>query len=279
MMMMIKRRRWQWWSWQFDLVAMEIACKIGIRVFDQNTGFSRSPNLKQDICSLRNHATLSIRFYKKTIRVYALFKRTCPQRSQSSVQPPASSSGIRQQDQRMSLEFVIICSSIQNTKFNNMTNACPWNLLLFVLDTKFNGKTNACPWNLSLFVSLYKIQQQDQRISLEFVFICSSIQNSTARPTHVLGICHYLFFSIQNSTTRTMHVLSLTIVRLKETQLTVTFIPPQVGGASDLVLRNLWSRAFYPKKYNWHNNWRWESQWEQLIVVDYLWGHGGNRDR
>ena len=195
MMMMIKRRRWQWWSWQFDLVAMEIACKIGIRVFDQNTRFSRSPNLKQDICSLRNHATLSIRFYKKTIRAYALFKRTCPQRSQSSVQPPASSSGIRQQDQRMSLKFVIICSSMQN------------------------------------------------------------------------------------STKRTMHVLSLTIVRLKETQLTVTFIPPQVGGASDLVLRNLWSRAFYPKKYNWHNLCCWESQWEQLIVVDYLWGHGGNHDR
>ena len=121
----------------------------------------------------------------------------------------------------------------------------------------FDSKTNACPWNLLLFVSLYKIRQQDQRMSLEFVIIC---------------------FSIQNSTTRTMHVLSLTIVRLKETQLTVTFIPPQVGGASDLVLRNLWSRDFYPKNYNWHH-FRWESQWEKLIVVDYLWGHGGNHDR
>ena len=80
----------------------------------------------------------------------------------------------------------------------------------------FDSKTNACPWNLFLFVSLYK--QQDQRMSLKFVIICSSMQNSTKR---------------------TMRVLSLTIVRLKETQLTVTFIPPQVGGASDLVLRNL----------------------------------------
>ena len=120
---------------------MEIACKIGIRVFDQNTRFSRSPNLKQDICSLRNDATFSIRGKELFFRTCALFKRTCPQRSQSSVQPPASSSGIRQQDQRMSLEFVFICFSIQTAR---PTHVLDFFYYLF-LYAKFNKKNDACP--------------------------------------------------------------------------------------------------------------------------------------